>query len=1297
MSWYSKNIFWSMAQPFLLLYHFFKQRRFLFATILIAVLALSAYWAKQIHFEEDIAKMMPAGEAVDKLSFVLENVRFADKLMINIEETDTTEAQADALIDFAEKLVNQIEARFDSNYIDAITHKISDETMLGVYGTFYDNLPIFLKESDYAEISEKLTETAIQQTIAANFKSLMSPAGMALKKNILQDPLHFTPLALTHLQNLQFDDNYALHDGYILTKDKKHLLLFISSAHPNTESAHNSQLLAGLDHILDTLSVATGRQVKGSYFGTMAVSAGNAEQIKKDIQLTVSIALISLLLFISLFFRQKKAFFVIFLPALFGGVIALAILFFLKKEVSAISLGIGSVLLGISVDYALHIFTHYRSHHSKTQGIKDLASPILMSSITTATAFLCLLFVRSEALQDLGVFAAISVFLSALFSLIILPHLLGSPQNPSSPSGNWFAFIDRLAAHRFEQNRWIVGGVALMSFVCLFTFGKVGFESDMSAMNYVSPKLQAAEASLLAVNSHAYQSAYLITKGATLDEALRNTEKMSPLIDSLQQKQLIESYSGVDNVLLSAERQAAKIKDWQNFWTPERQEELKERLLAAASVYKFTPEAFAPFFDWLAKDFEPINAATTDQLQRLFFSEHISQKDTLVTVATLLKVKPQNKEQLYPIFAKNKEVVFFDRTQTTNALVKHIKTDFDLLVGLSLVVVFLILLVAYGRIELTVLTLIPLLLSWLWTLGIMELLGLKFNILNIIISTFIFGLGIDYGIFVMQGLLQEYKYGRKNLTAYKTSILLSAVTTITGIGVLIFAKHPALRSIALSAVIGIVSVVLITYTLAPLLAKKFFLGRKAQKTFPVTLGVLLKTIQAYALLMIGCFGLPIIALFLFPLIFIPLRIRKLIFHTLLMYWSRMYIFCLFPFRYKKLNAHGENFKKPAVLISNHQSLIDTPFMFSLYPKLIILTNDWVYNSVLFGPIARLADFYTVSNGIDKILPQLKDRIAEGYSIVVFPEGTRSKDFKMKRFHKGAFYLAEQLKLDIVPLYLHGTGHFLQKGDFWGRANSIVFKIFERITPTDQQFGTTYKQRAKQIKQFYLKNEVLLKKQYATPDYYRKQLISNYLYKGPVLEWYAKIKTAMDDNYRLFDQWLPKRGAIVDVGCGYGFMTYMLYLLSNERRITALDYDAEKIEVAQNCSLNNENIAFICGNIMEHEWQPSDGIVLSDVLHYLPPEQQRELLHNCMAALNKGGVMLVRDGDASLEKRHQGTRLTELFSTHFGFNQTMDATKQLYFFTEKNLLETLAPYDLAIQKIDTTQRTSNVVYVIKKRA
>ena len=157
--------------------------------------------------------------------------------------------------------------------------------------------------------------------------------------------------------------------------------------------------------------------------------------------------------------------------------------------------------------------------------------------------------------------------------------------------------------------------------------------------------------------------------------------------------------------------------------------------------------------------------------------------------------------------------------------------------------------------------------------------------------------------------------------------------------------------------------------------------------------------------------------------------KEYIFHWLFCRLCKVYIFLTFPTNSKLYNPLGEDFSRPAVIISNHQSLIETPSFLRLHPKIIILTNEWVWNSLLFGPVARLASFFNAERGIDGILDKLKEKVMEGYSILIFPEGHRYIDNQVHRFHKGAFYLSEKLYIDILPIVVFGSGEFL------GRVNS----------------------------------------------------------------------------------------------------------------------------------------------------------------------------------------------------------------------------------------------------------------------
>jgi 1-acyl-sn-glycerol-3-phosphate acyltransferase len=168
------------------------------------------------------------------------------------------------------------------------------------------------------------------------------------------------------------------------------------------------------------------------------------------------------------------------------------------------------------------------------------------------------------------------------------------------------------------------------------------------------------------------------------------------------------------------------------------------------------------------------------------------------------------------------------------------------------------------------------------------------------------------------------------------------------------------------------------------------------------------------------------------------------------------------------NTHHENFERPAIITCNHQSHLDLMILLGLTRKIVFLTNDRVYNNPFYGYILRHAEYYPVSMGYDKLKPKLKELSDNGFCIAIFPEGTRSKDSRIGKFYKGAFQLANDLHLDLLPLVLYGAGRALSKNCWWMSKSPIELHIESRITPTEQeQLGSTIQERTKRLRRFYI--------------------------------------------------------------------------------------------------------------------------------------------------------------------------------------------------------------------------------------
>jgi hypothetical protein len=172
----------------------------------------------------------------------------------------------------------------------------------------------------------------------------------------------------------------------------------------------------------------------------------------------------------------------------------------------------------------------------------------------------------------------------------------------------------------------------------------------------------------------------------------------------------------------------------------------------------------------------------------------------------------------------------------TSAIVSSLTDNFNYIGWACGAIVFFFLWFSMGSIELALISFLPMAVSWVWILGIMALLGIQFNVVNIILATFIFGQGDDYTIFMTEGCQYEYAYRRKMLGAYRHSIIISALVMLIGIGALITSRHPALRSLAEVTIVGMFVVVLMAWLVPPLIFRWMVYDRNGhERRRPITL------------------------------------------------------------------------------------------------------------------------------------------------------------------------------------------------------------------------------------------------------------------------------------------------------------------------------------------------------------------------------------------------------------------------------------------------------------------------------
>ncbi|UMQ41035.1 1-acyl-sn-glycerol-3-phosphate acyltransferase [Chryseobacterium sp. Y16C] len=703
-------------------------------------------------------------------------------------------------------------------------------------------------------------------------------------------------------------------------------------------------------------------------------------------------------------------------------------------------------------------------------------------------------------------------------------------------------------------------GCSAIILICLFGFRHVGFNEDIGDLNYIPKDLKISEAKLQKLSDITSKSIYTISYGNSENEALARNSQLSQFLEKEKKEGKILSYNSLGNVVLSEKDQQRKIEDWKRFWDTHKKNQTISELIKNGNQFGFKSSAFDQFNENLNKSYSTLTLKDYEKVKALQISEFLSNEKGFYTVSNVVKVDDKKRDAFIKDVEKNHDALAIDRQQMNENFLGLLKRDFNTLINYSLLAIILTIIVFFRNFELTVLTMFPIVLTGVVTAGILYFLGLELNIFSTVVCTLVFGVGDDFSIFLTQAMQKEHTTGKNELPTYRTSIILAVFTTVLSIGSLIFAKHPALHSLALVALIGMFSVIIITSTLYPFWFRLLITNRAKKGLSPITFRLFVNSVLSF--LYYGLGGLIFSA---FGSIFAKnskgktLELIKLIMAKFL-----VSVLHTNPFVKKRLIRNpNEDFSKPAVIIANHTSFLDTLVLAMANHKIIYLVNDWVYNSPIFGRMVRALGFYPVSQGIENGMNQLKEKVAQGYSLVVFPEAERSYTNDVKRFHKGAFYIAEEFGLDVVPVYIHGNSEVLPKGDFIIYDGAITVKIGERIHKDDLNFGKTYSERTKKINAYFREEFSKLRNELEDENYFKKKLFLSFLYKDT--EVVKEIKDDFNKNKSVYfelNKHLPKDGNILHIANDYGQKDILLTLQQAGRRIFSFIGDPEKCEIAK---------------------------------------------------------------------------------------------------------------------------------------
>ena len=821
-----------MEKLFIAIYRFFEKKKALMYGLLILSSVIFIYFGSKVQYEENIAKLLPQTDAATESGLAFGNLRVKDKIFIQLTSATDEPVAPETLAAYCDEFIETIQQKDTAtHYIANVLYQIDDDLIINGLDYALTHVPSFVSPQAYARFDSLLTEEAVDAQMALNYDLVMNDEEGNKTTMVGQDPAALRMAMIP--QGMSMDKGaagFTLIDRHLFVPDSTVALAFLA---PNFSSFDSMSGILLVDLLEEEIKHFTAEhpEVEVYFHGNPVNSVFNSRQIRSDLWLTVGLSLLVICMVLGYCFRNKSTLFMLLSPVVYGVFFSLACMYWLKGGMSLMAMGIGAIVMGVALSYCLHVLTHYKYVSDPVQILKDQSTPVILGCLTTIGAFLGLLFTESDLLKDFGWFASFAMVGTTFFALVFLPHFFRPEGNRRSDKA--FRVLDKINSYPLDEKRGVRIALELICLVCLFTAGWVTFDSNLRNIGYNEPKVVKSRQLYEEKNSKGFATQYYAATAEDLDEALVYNKAILATLDSLKQEGALHQYAKVSELFIPLEEQEERIALWKDYWTEERIADVRLTIDRMAKKNGLDPVMFEPFYMMIESDYEAESLYEAEVLPESLVSNFIEETtEGNFMVFTSVQLLEENKKVVNDAVAAQPHAVVIDPFYYTNDMVKLLNDDFNTILGISSVFVFLVLLVSFRSIPIALIAFLPMGLSWYVVQGIMGIFGVQFNLINIIIATFIFGIGVDYSIFVMTGLIAKAKGEDDNLLTYhKTAIFFSAFVLMVVTVALLFATHPAIHSIGISTLIGMSATILITYTLQPALFRYLMKFRFFAKGF----------------------------------------------------------------------------------------------------------------------------------------------------------------------------------------------------------------------------------------------------------------------------------------------------------------------------------------------------------------------------------------------------------------------------------------------------------------------------------
>jgi predicted exporter len=754
----------------------------------LTALLLSGWWAfSHITLRTDMSLFLPQGGNPDQRLLLNEmNQGPANRLLLLGIQGGNSTGRAD----ISQQLCAQLR---ESPYFDRVENGAPSNLEIDQVLFKYR----YLISSNIT--ADSFSATQLQSALQQRFEELKSPFPSPFKELLAEDPVgSYQSMLASWLTQHKISSEH----GVWRSVNGDLALLLLQTKAGGLELDQQQQALTYLAGAFDRLNSNQQYELIVSGPGAFGVQSRNIIHNESQSLSIIASVLIGVLLFSA--YRYLPYLVVAALPLLSGLLAGAIVCQLIFAELHGITLAFGITLLGVTLDYPLHLFSHLREQQQVKRSMQEIWLTLRLGVFTTCIAYLVLLTTDFTGLRQLGLFTLTGLLTAALASRYLLPQLFPDPFQPPKPRG--LAWLSVLLG---QQRRFgiVLFIAAALSLAALVMPAKPLWQDDIATLSPLPKALVQQDRVLRQQLGSAEPNHLLLIRAKDPEALLQTSEAIRTRLENDPDGAFLSAIDLPSDYLPSQGSQLGKQKS-----LPDA-EQLSRNLHQGMAGTPFRESAFKPFLTAIqeSRTMAPLSydeALKTALKPRLESMIRQGSSDWFALIP-LHTNNGEPKPIANYVEKRLPEVRYLQLRAEISDMVGNFRQQILQRIALGSALMLLLLWHGLGSLKSALATLLPITLAILTTVGVLHLLGEPLNLFHLISLMLVLGIGMDYSLFFSR---QEDHKGGNLLTLHALSVC--ALSTAGVFAILASSSIPVLHAIGLTVAIGVAMSYLATYTMS---------------------------------------------------------------------------------------------------------------------------------------------------------------------------------------------------------------------------------------------------------------------------------------------------------------------------------------------------------------------------------------------------------------------------------------------------------------------------------------------------